>query len=95
LFDLDEEFASEKIRLAQLTNKCTDDDLAFYIQSAGTILNIPISEDQKNNPKAVLHAILLQLSEFKRSDNNIGFDNVSTPPQVMEDSRSGFQAMDF
>jgi len=27
LYDLDESFASEKIRLAQMTNKCTDHDL--------------------------------------------------------------------
>ena len=34
-FDLDEHFASEKIRLAQLTNKCTDDDLDYYVREAG------------------------------------------------------------
>ena len=27
LFDLDEEFAQEKVRLAQLTNKCENKDL--------------------------------------------------------------------
>ncbi|CAL8102765.1 unnamed protein product [Orchesella dallaii] len=86
LFDLDEEFASEKIRLAQLTNKCSDDDLAFYIQSASSILGVMISEDQKNDPSAILHAMLAQLSEFRRSDNNIGFDNVSTPPPVTEET---------
>jgi len=80
LFDLDEEFASEKIRIAQLTNKCGDDDLAFFIQSAGTILNVPVSIDHKNDPKRILHAMLMELSEFKSSDNNIGFDNVATPP---------------
>lgn len=37
---MDEEFASSKIKLAQVTNKCTDDDLAFYIQSIGSILNV-------------------------------------------------------
>ncbi len=83
LFDLDEEFASEKIRLAQLTNKCGDEDLAFFIQSAGAVLNIVVGEEQKSNPKAILHSILGQLVEFKRSDNNIGFDNVSTPPMTM------------
>ncbi|XP_035709595.1 intraflagellar transport protein 52 homolog isoform X2 [Folsomia candida] len=88
LFDLDEEFASEKIRLAQLTNKCGDEDLAFYIQSAGSVLNVVVGDEQKNNPKAILHSILSHLVEFKRSDNNIGFDNASTPPLGSEGSRA-------
>ena len=38
-FDLDEHFASEKLRLAQLTNKCQDDDdLEYYIKESGDIL---------------------------------------------------------
>ncbi|KAI8894454.1 hypothetical protein BC833DRAFT_604835 [Globomyces pollinis-pini] len=40
LFDLDEHFASEKAKLAQLTNKCTDDDLEYYMRECGTILGI-------------------------------------------------------
>ena len=31
LFDLDEQFASEKIKMAQLTNKCTDDDVEYFV----------------------------------------------------------------
>ena len=38
--DLDEEFANEKIRLAQLTNKCSDEDIEFYVREAGDILGI-------------------------------------------------------
>lgn len=29
LYDLDEAFASEKIRLAQMTNKCNDEDIEY------------------------------------------------------------------
>ncbi len=29
LYDLDDAFSSEKARLAQVTNKCTDDDLVL------------------------------------------------------------------
>ena len=37
-FDLDEHFASEGGRLAQLTNKCTtDDDVDYYIKEAGEV----------------------------------------------------------
>jgi len=64
--------------------------LAFYVQSAGSVLNITVGEEQRNNPKAILHSILGQLVEFKRSDNNIGFDNASTPPLMgPEDSIRG------
>lgn len=40
-YDLDEQFASTDKRLAQLTNKCTDDDLDYYIRECGKILDIP------------------------------------------------------
>jgi intraflagellar transport protein 52 len=40
LFDLDDEFSQEKVRLAQLTNKCEDSDLDYYIKEAGDILGI-------------------------------------------------------
>ncbi len=30
LYDLDDAFSSEKARLAQVTNKCTDDDLVLF-----------------------------------------------------------------
>ena len=40
LFDLDEHFASERARLAQLTNKCGDDDLDYFVREAGHILGV-------------------------------------------------------
>jgi hypothetical protein len=40
LFDLDEHFASEKARLAQLTNKCGDEDLEYYVRECGHILGV-------------------------------------------------------
>jgi intraflagellar transport protein 52 len=40
LFDLDEHFASEKLRLAQLTNKCGEGDLEYFVQEAGNILGV-------------------------------------------------------
>ena len=39
-FDLDEHFASERLRLAQLTNKCNDDDLEYYVKESGEILGV-------------------------------------------------------
>lgn len=42
LFDLDEAFSSEKSRLAQITNKCTDDDndIEYYVREAADILGV-------------------------------------------------------
>jgi len=39
-FDLDDEFANPISRLAQLTNRCSDDDLEYYAQEAGTIVGL-------------------------------------------------------
>jgi intraflagellar transport protein 52 len=38
LFDLDDEFASEKVKLAYLTNKCNNEDLDYYLKEVGDIL---------------------------------------------------------
>ena len=40
LFDLDDQFASEKIRMAQMTNKCGDDEVEYYIKECGDILGV-------------------------------------------------------
>ncbi|CAD8187499.1 unnamed protein product [Paramecium pentaurelia] len=66
LFDLDEEFASEKVRLAQLTNKCSNDDLEYYVKEAGDIIGI--TDKLKNRQKAhsVIHYVLENLINFKK-----------------------------
>lgn len=67
LFDLDEQFSSEKGRLAQITNKCTDTDLEYYIRECGDILainnKIPID---KRDAKHILEYVLHQVVEFKK-----------------------------
>ena len=40
LFDLDEAFSSEKSRLAQITNKCGEEDLEYYIRESADILGV-------------------------------------------------------
>lgn len=49
LFDCDEAFASEKLRLAQLTNKCTDADLEYYVRESGDICGVSESMQQEKN----------------------------------------------
>ena len=66
LFDLDEQFASEKIKLAQVTNKCNDEDLEYYIRECSDILGISGRIDIKNDPKAVLAYVMKELINYKK-----------------------------
>lgn len=67
LFDLDEMFSSQEVRLAQLANKCEETDLEFYIREAGEILGVSSSlPTNERNPKRILEHVLVQLFEFKK-----------------------------
>ena len=50
LFDLDEHFASERVRLAHLANKCNDDDIEYMCREAGVILGLTkeLPEDSRS-----------------------------------------------
>lgn len=66
LFDLDEHFSSEGARLAQLTNKCTDDDLEFYIRECGEILGVTRHlQPNDRNGKGILAYIASRVIEYK------------------------------
>lgn len=76
-YDLDEHFASEHLRLAQLTNKCTDSDLEYYIKESGTIMGISskLPEDQRE-AKHVLDHVFRQLINYKK----LNMDTPNQPP---------------
>eukprot|EP01083_Nonionella_stella_P211536 764744_1 len=40
LFDLDESFATDRSKLAQLTNQCSPTDLDFFVKKAGAIIGV-------------------------------------------------------
>jgi intraflagellar transport protein 52 len=70
-FDLDEHFASKRIRLAQLTNKCTDSDLDYFVREAGDILGVshqlPVAQlRQPQGAKLILHFIAEKIANFKK-----------------------------
>jgi len=72
LFDLDEQFASERVRLAQLTNKCNDGDLDFYIRQAGDILQVtPKLREGKRGAKHILEHIFKELVGFKKMNQDV------------------------
>ncbi|VDM69089.1 unnamed protein product, partial [Strongylus vulgaris] len=67
LFDLDEMFSSQDVRLVQLTNKCEEKDLEFYIREAGEILGISsVFSSSERTAKRILEYVLAQLFEFKK-----------------------------
>eukprot|EP00929_Paragymnodinium_shiwhaense_P019970 TRINITY_DN1344_c0_g1_i1.p1 TRINITY_DN1344_c0_g1~~TRINITY_DN1344_c0_g1_i1.p1 ORF type:complete len:447 (-),score=117.72 TRINITY_DN1344_c0_g1_i1:177-1517(-) len=78
LFDLDEQFASERVRLAQLTNKCTDDDLDFYIRQAGEVLGVTRQLGERKGAKHILEHIFKELVGYKKMNQDL-------PPGGMQD----------
>jgi intraflagellar transport protein 52 len=67
LFDLDENFASERSKLVTLTNKCTDDDLEYYIRECGSILGIMDKlNPEKQDAKNVLEYVFKSIANWKK-----------------------------
>ena len=54
--------------MAQLTNKCTDDDLEYYIKECGDILGVSANIQNPDDPKAILHYIFQEIDKYKRSN---------------------------
>lgn len=75
LFDLDESFSSEKVRLAQLTNKCSEEDLEFYVRKCGEILGVTAKLDkEKRDAKHILEHVFFQVVEFKKLNQEHDID---------------------
>jgi intraflagellar transport protein 52 len=78
-FDLDECFAKEDIRLAQLTNKCTsgEEDLEYYISESGEILGVTGSLIYgERSAKHILYAIFKTVLNCKRQEWNSNMNNL-------------------
>jgi intraflagellar transport protein 52 len=73
LFDLDENFSSERSQLTQLTNKCMEDErkeaddkeLAYYVLECAKIIE-PSRDDQKVTAKEVLHQMGMKIANYKK-----------------------------
>ncbi|KNC52545.1 intraflagellar transporter 52 [Thecamonas trahens ATCC 50062] len=73
LFDLDGAFATERVRLAQLTNNCTAgdenaDELEYYVRACGDVLGMPVTNKDTGAPrsgKQILQEVLFKLVKFK------------------------------
>lgn len=71
LFDLDEEFAPERVRLSQLTNKCSPDDIAFYIMQAADVVGATkkLRSPRNRDPRALLDYVFRQVLQYKKINN--------------------------
>ena len=49
------------MRLAQLTNKCEDGDLEYFVREAGDILGVSDKAKSRSEPKAIIKYILDQM----------------------------------
>lgn len=79
--------------MAQLTNKCSDDDVEYYIRECGDILGVSQQISNADDPKAILHYIFQEIVKYKCSslswnDNAIGHGGVDP-----EDDACSNQAM--
>jgi intraflagellar transport protein 52 len=72
LFDLDEHFASEKARLAQLTNKCGDEDLEYYVRECGHILGVSQRLQAMSNLSSVSSSLSSSSTGSSSSTTNEG-----------------------
>jgi intraflagellar transport protein 52 len=101
-FDLDEHFAKEGLRLAQLTNKCTsgEDDLEYYIAESGEILGVmqdlPYGE---RSAKHILFHIFRQIVEFKKQEvtktDAYGADGYGDGAMVAYDGNGAVPAYEY
>eukprot|EP01116_Phalansterium_solitarium_P020480 TRINITY_DN6061_c0_g1_i1.p1 TRINITY_DN6061_c0_g1~~TRINITY_DN6061_c0_g1_i1.p1 ORF type:complete len:446 (-),score=156.17 TRINITY_DN6061_c0_g1_i1:213-1550(-) len=75
LFDLDEQFASEKVRLAYLTNLCNDEDLEYYVKECGDVLGVTqhLKADNRS-AKHVLEYIMKAVVNWKKLNQDAPMD---------------------
>ena len=50
--------------MAQLTNKCTDDDVEYYIKECGDILGVT-QQANSDDPKAIMNYIFQEIVKYK------------------------------
>ena len=54
--------------MAQLTNKCSDEDIEYYIRECGDILGVTQNIENADDPKAILHYIFQEIVKYKCSN---------------------------
>ena len=57
-----------RIKMAQLTNKCQDEDIEYYVRECGDILGVTQNVENPDDPKAILHYIFQEIIKYKCSN---------------------------
>lgn len=57
-------FSNCRVRLAQLTNKCDNNDLEYYVKESGDILGVTDKVKNRHDAKAILRHVLEELVNF-------------------------------
>ncbi|XXQ34119.1 Intraflagellar transport protein 52 C-terminal domain-containing protein [Plasmodiophora brassicae] len=68
LFDLDDHFATRKIRLAQACNRCDGADLDWFVREAGDVCGV-VPAQQTWTPTQILLRVLADMTEFRKADH--------------------------
>mmetsp|Transcript_20564 Transcript_20564/g.38674 ORF Transcript_20564/g.38674 Transcript_20564/m.38674 type:complete len:543 (-) Transcript_20564:146-1774(-) len=98
LFDLDQEFSGETVQLAQLTNKCQDKDLDYYVINAGNILSVTSKVDtggKQLTAKHILEYIFKELVNYKKMDSDAPFRETKSGNSLVSPSPKSEQRGDF
>ncbi|CAJ0581929.1 unnamed protein product, partial [Mesorhabditis spiculigera] len=83
LFDLDEMFSSQETRLAQLANKCEEEDLEYFIKEASDIVGISLPIDERT-PKRILEHLIHQIFEYKKLNQDDENENYPVPQSLFD-----------
>ena len=59
----------------QMTNKCTDEDVEYYIKECGDILGVSQHINNPDDPKAILHYIFQEIVKYKSSNLSWSVDS--------------------
>lgn len=99
-FDLDEHFASESLRLAQLTNKCSDDDLEYYVKESADILGIlPKLDPERSDAKHILEFIFHKIVNFKKLNQDapppMAVGNTTAASSLANSRATSFRDLDL
>jgi intraflagellar transport protein 52 len=97
LFDLDDQFASEKVRLSQLTNKAneasegTGGDLEFFILEGAEIMGVTkkLRSPRNKDPRALLDYIFRQVVQCKKNNHEFGDGEGARREPVMQEAQAG------
>ncbi|CAG2110970.1 unnamed protein product [Medioppia subpectinata] len=70
LFDLDDAFSSIPTRLTQIANKCSENDLEYFVRECGLIVGINEAVTGTKSAKAILNYMFSKIVEFKKVNND-------------------------